>query len=91
MEYMVMKLTTLMDNLNKLKHWLDELNKKWLKNKNKMLYFWNKLNFSPLHCMIEWIYLEQHKEAAGGDLFYANYKCKALISAFCILEIVWHQ
>ena len=39
--------------------------KQWLENKNKVLYFRNKLTFSPLHCIIEGNYLEQHKEAAG--------------------------
>ena len=29
-------------------------------------------------------YREQHKETAGGNLYYIDYKCNALISAFCI-------
>ena len=48
--------TTLMDNLIKLKQWLDKFKKKqWLKNKNKILCFWNKHSFPQLHCMIEGI------------------------------------
>ena len=43
--------------------------KKRLKNNNKTLYFSNKHTFSPLHCMIERNYLEQHKEEAGGNLY----------------------
>ena len=39
--------------------------KQWLKNKSKVLHFRNKLSFSPLQCMIEGNYLEQHKEATG--------------------------
>ena len=39
-----------------------------------------------MHCMIEGNYLEQHKEAAGGNLYYIDYKSKALISAFCVVE-----
>ena len=50
--------------------------KKWI----KMLYFLNKLSFPSLHCMIEGNYLEQHKEVAGGNLYYVDYKCKA----FCV-------
>ena len=48
----------------------------WLKHKNKMLYFWNKHNFPPLHHMVEWNYAEQHKETAGDNLYYIYYKCK---------------
>ena len=34
--------------------------------------------------MIEVNYRKQHEEA-GGNLYYIDYKCKALISAFSIL------
>ena len=30
-------------------------------------------------------YLEQNKEEAGGNLYYIDYKCKALIFTFCIV------
>ena len=60
--------------------------KQWSKNKSKMLYFWNKHTFPSLHRMVEGNDLEQHKETAGGNLYYIDYKCKALISAFCIVE-----
>ena len=56
-----------------------------MKNKNKISYFSNKRTFPPLHCMIERHYLEQHKEAAGDNLYYIDYKIKALIPAFCIV------
>ena len=59
--------------------------KKWLKNKNKISYFWNKRTFPPLHCMPERNYLKQNKEDVGGNLYYIDYKCKALIFAFCIV------
>ena len=36
--------------------------------------------------MMEGNYLDQHKEAAGGSLCYINYKRKAFISAFCVVE-----
>ena len=52
--------------------------KPWSKNKNKMLYFWNKHTFSPLHR------IEQQRETAGADLYYIDYKHKASISAFCV-------
>ena len=35
--------------------------------------------------MIEGNYLKQHKEATGGNLYYIDYICKTLISAFCII------
>ena len=35
--------------------------------------------------MIVGNYIEQDKEAAGGNLYYNDYKHKALISAFCIV------
>ena len=35
--------------------------------------------------MIQGNYIEQHKEEAGGNLYYIDYKCKALTSAFCIV------
>ena len=35
--------------------------------------------------MIERNYFEQHKETAGGNLYYIDYKCKALISAFYVI------
>ena len=59
--------------------------KQWPKNKIKMLYFWNKHTFLPLHCMVQRNYLKQHKETAGGNLYYIDYKSKALISEFCIV------
>ena len=34
--------------------------------------------------MVEENYLEKHKETAGGNLYYTDYKFKALISAFCV-------
>ena len=43
--------------------------KQWLKNKSKMLYFWNKYSFPPLHHMIEGNYLKQHKKTAGCNLY----------------------
>ena len=36
--------------------------------------------------MVERNDLEQHKETAGGNSYYIDYKRKALISAFCIVE-----
>ena len=85
-----------MDNLIKLKRWLDKLkkikknnnnnnNKKWLKNKSKILYFWSKHTFPPVYFMVQGNYLDQHKEEAGGNLYYIGYKCRAVISAFCIV------
>ena len=50
-----------------------------------MLNFWNKYTSSSLHCMIEGNYLEQHKEIAGGNLYYNDFKRKALIYAFCFI------
>ena len=35
--------------------------------------------------MIEENYLEQHKEEADRNLYYIDYKCEALVSAFCIV------
>ena len=78
-----------MDNLINMKQCLDISKKKqWLKkSKNKVLYFWNKHTFHPLHSMIEGNYLKQHEETAGSNLYYTDYKRQALISAFCI---VWN-
>ena len=56
-----------------------------MKNKNKILYFWDKYTFPPLHFIIEGNYLEQHKEAADGSLYYIDCKSKASVSAFCIV------
>ena len=36
--------------------------------------------------MIEGNYLEQHKEAEGGNLYYIDYTRKVVIYAFCIDE-----
>ena len=49
--------------------------KKWLKNKNENFCFWNKHTFPLLHCKVEGNDVEQHKEAAGGNLYYIDYKC----------------
>ena len=38
--------------------------------------------------MIEGNYLKQHKEAAGGNLYYIDYKRQALYLHFALLEIV---
>ena len=54
-----------------------KLQKQW--SKNKMLYFWNKHTFPPLHCT------EQHRETAGGSFLYIYHKRKALIPAFCVV------
>ena len=35
--------------------------------------------------MVEGNYLERHKEITGENLYYIDYKCQALISAFCII------
>ena len=35
--------------------------------------------------MIEGNYLEQHKEAVGGDLYHIDYKHKVLLSTFCVI------
>ena len=35
--------------------------------------------------MLNGNYLEQHKEAEGGNLYYIDYKSNALISAFCMV------
>ena len=35
--------------------------------------------------MVEENYLEQRKKTAGGILYYIDYKCKTLISAFCVI------
>ena len=67
----------MMDNLIKLKQWLDKLNKnndQKIKTKCYIL----KHTFPPLHR------IEQHKETAGGNLYYIDYKHKASISAFCV-------
>ena len=97
--YMNMR-NILQSNLtNKTKAMIRQIKQEqWLRNKNKMLYFWNKNTFPPLNHMIERNYIEQHKEKTGGNkaikivqfrsgnnLYYIDYKCKALISAFCII------
>ena len=56
-----------------------------IKNKNKILYF--ETNILLLRYTVwsrEINYLKQQKETAGGNSYYIDYKCKALISAFCI-------
>ena len=53
--------------------------KQWLRNENKISYFWSKRTFPPLHHMIKGNYLKQHKEAVGGNLFCIDYKRKNLI------------
>ena len=50
-----------------------------------MLYFRNKHTFPPLDRMLEGNYLEQHKETAGGNLYYIDCKHKVFISAFCVV------
>ena len=45
-----------------------------------------KHTFPPLHYMIKRNYLEQYKEVTGGNLYYIDYKHKAVISAFCVVE-----
>ena len=40
---------------------------------------WPKHTFPPLHP------IEQHKETAARNLKYIDYKCKALIYAFCVV------
>ena len=84
-EYIAINLTTLMNNLINLKRWQIK-QKQSLENKSKVLYFWNNHTFPPLHCMIEGNYLEQHKEAEGGNLYYIDYTRKVVIYAFCIVE-----
>ena len=44
-----------------------------------------KHTFPPLHHMIEGNYLKQHKETAGGNLYYIDCKRKALVSGFCVV------
>ena len=59
--------------------------KQSLKNKIKMLSFWKKHTLPPLHCIVEVNCLEQHKETVGGNLYYIDDKCKALISPFGVI------
>ena len=47
----------------------------------------HKHTFPPLHCVVEGNYLEKHKETAGGNLYYIDYKRKALISALIMICI----
>ena len=68
-EYNAIKFDYSDGELNKTKVMIRQIKQKqWLKNKSKMLYFWNKYSFPPLRHMIEGNYLEQHKKT-GCNLY----------------------
>ena len=45
-----------------------------------------KHTFLAWHRVVEGNYLEQHRETADGNLYYIDYKHKALLSAFCVVR-----
>ena len=70
MEHIAIKFNYTDGQFNKTKVMIEHIKQKQLlENKKKILYFWNKHTFPPLHHMIKGNYLEQHKEAAGSNLY----------------------
>ena len=49
-----------------------------------MLYFLNNYTFPPLYRIVEGNFLEQHKEIAGCNSYYIDYKCQGF--NICILH-----
>ena len=41
--------------------------------------------FPPKHRIVEGNYFELHKEGKDGDIYYIDYKKKAIISAYCVV------
>ena len=55
-----------------------------IKKKKKNFIFLKQTYFSSITLYDRGNYLEPHKEVAGGNLYYTDYKRKTLISVFCV-------